>query len=128
MAQDRSTQIMWIRTSRLSIKKSLSTVSVTSELPSYAHHARVSEGVAKRHFPLKEIVLNSKKACPDTLLNEFNPSNTLAWQGCVIGSTIVVEAGAQVRSSPDYRDHSRIRSHTALGTYGRAMPRSIGPL
>jgi len=42
-------------------------------------HARVFEGVAISQFPPQGSRFQKWKACPDTLLNGFTPSNTLAW-------------------------------------------------
>ena len=46
----------------------------------YGYHARVFEGVAKSQFSLQDSCFQKWKACPDTLLNEFTLSHTLAWQ------------------------------------------------
>ena len=44
------------------------------------HHVRVFEGVAKRQFPPQGSGSQKSKARISTLLSEFTPSNTLAWQ------------------------------------------------
>ena len=43
-------------------------------------HARVLEEVAKRQFPRKTVVLKKWRAPLKALLNEFTPSNNLAWR------------------------------------------------
>ena len=45
-----------------------------------AHHARVQEGVAKSQFFLQASGFQKWRLTPETLWNEFTPSNTPAWQ------------------------------------------------
>ena len=35
--------------------------------------------------------------------------------------------GGHIGFDPWYRGYSKLRTHTALGPYGRYIPRSIGP-
>ena len=40
----------------------------------------------------------------------------------------LLQRGESVREKEtEYRDYSKLRTHTALGSYGSSMPRSIGP-
>ena len=73
--------------------------------PSSACHARVFEGVAKSQFSPQGSCFQKWKACPGTLLNEFTPSNTLAWRE----KTRAAQAEERERGCPQSGQRNRCR-------------------
>ena len=69
------------------------------------HHARALEGVAKSQLPLKAVVSKVKIAFKGAL-NEFTPSNTLAWQVCrvTLGCSRVHSGKGDFRPNGDQRE------------------------
>ena len=78
-----ATALIWSASVALSTQPSW-TKSPFSRPGVCTNHARVYEGVAKSQFPPQGSCFQKWIPCPDTLLNEFTPSKTLAWKVCLV--------------------------------------------
>ena len=65
---------------------------------------------------------------PDEHAPPASLSSTLEWKRAQIaGSEPLVPTPRAAKGFHEYRGYSKLRTHPALGPYGRSMPRSIGP-
>ena len=71
----------------------------------------------------RKVLIGSSVAAMRPPSSERPPSETSVEQDM----SVTHNPPMSLRSCLRYRGYSKLRTHTALGSYSRAMPRSIGP-